>query len=57
MNQNIAVVGAGICGLCTGLALAVKGNTVAIYERDIEPPKGGADQASTRLSRGHVQYA
>ena len=45
MNQNIAVVGAGICGLCTGLALAAKGNLVTLYERDIEPPEGNADQA------------
>ncbi|MBT5700763.1 MAG: FAD-dependent oxidoreductase, partial [Gammaproteobacteria bacterium] len=57
MNQNIAVVGAGICGLCTGLALAVKGNTVTIYERDIEPPKGGADQAFFEWNRrGAAQF-
>lgn len=45
MNQNIAVVGAGIGGLCTSLALASKGNQVTVYERDIPPPPGGADQA------------
>ena len=57
MNQNIAVVGAGICGLCTGLALAAKGNTVIIYERDTEPPEGGADQAFFEWKRrGAAQF-
>ena len=57
MKQNIAVVGAGISGLCTGLALAAKGNTVTIYERDIEPPEGGADQAFFEWNRrGAAQF-
>jgi 2-polyprenyl-6-methoxyphenol hydroxylase-like FAD-dependent oxidoreductase len=57
MNQNIAVVGAGICGLCTGLALAAKGNLVTLYERDIEPPEGGADQAFFEWKRrGAAQF-
>ena len=57
MNQNIAVVGAGICGLCTGLALAAKGNLVTLYERDIEPPDGGADQAFFEWKRrGAAQF-
>jgi len=57
MSQNIAVVGAGIGGLCTGLALAAKGNIVTIYERDIEPPEGGADQAFFEWQRrGAAQF-
>ncbi len=57
MKQNIAVVGAGICGLCTGLALAAKGNIVTLYERDIEPPDGGADQAFFEWNRrGAAQF-
>ncbi|MDA0272806.1 MAG: hypothetical protein O3C68_06100 [Proteobacteria bacterium] len=57
MNQDIAVVGAGIGGLCTGLALAAKGNIVTIYERDIEPPEGGADQAFFEWQRrGAAQF-
>ena len=44
-TENIAIVGAGICGLCTALALGSKGHKVTIYEQDIPPPKGGAEEA------------
>ena len=44
-TENIAIVGAGICGLCTALALGSKGHKVTIYERDIPPPEGGAEEA------------
>ena len=57
MKQNIAVVGAGISGLCSGLALAARGNFVTIYERDVEPPEGGADQAFFEWNRrGAAQF-
>ena len=39
MNQSIAVVGAGICGLFTGLSLARKGFDVTLFERDTPPRK------------------
>ena len=39
MNQSIAVVGAGICGLFTGLSLARKGFDVTLFERDVPPRK------------------
>ncbi len=45
MNQNIAVVGAGIAGMFTALSLAKNGNSVTLFERDIPPPDGDADQA------------
>lgn len=45
MSENIAIVGAGICGLCTALALSRNGNQVTIYERDVPPPEGGAHEA------------
>ena len=45
MSESIAVVGAGIAGLCTSLALARAGHHVTVYERDIPPPAGGADEA------------
>ena len=44
-TENIAIVGAGICGLCTALALGSKGHKITIYERDIPPPEGGAEEA------------
>ena len=45
MNQSIAVVGAGICGLFTGLSLARKGFDVTLFERDTPPPEGNAEEA------------
>lgn len=45
MTENIGIVGAGICGLCTALALASRGNQVTVYERDVPPPEGDPDQA------------
>ena len=51
MNQNIIVVGAGICGMCTALALASKGNKVVVYERDVSPPDGDAHEAFVDWNR------
>lgn len=45
MSKNIAIVGAGICGLGASLALARKGHKIKIYERDVPPPIGDADTA------------
>ena len=45
MNENIVVVGSGIAGMCTALALAKKDFNVTVIERDTPPPEGGADQA------------
>ena len=47
--SNIAIVGAGICGLGTSLALARKGHKVTIFERDVPPPPAGVnDQGESR---------
>lgn len=45
MSENIVVVGSGIAGMCTALALANKGMHVTVLERDTPPPQGDADQA------------
>ena len=42
-TKTIAIVGAGICGLCCGLALAKNGYSVTIYERDVPLPNGDPD--------------
>lgn len=57
MSQNIAIVGAGICGMITGLALANQGHTITLFERDTPPPEGGADRAFTDWPRkGAAQF-
>lgn len=57
MAENIAIVGAGICGLCTALALSRKGNQVTVYERDVPPPEGGAHEAFFEWKRrGAAQF-
>lgn len=57
MSEQIAVVGAGICGLCTALALARTGNAVTVYERDIPPPEGGPEEAFFEWKRrGAAQF-
>ena len=44
-TENVAIIGAGICGLFTALALGSRGHNVTIYERDIPPPNGGPEEA------------
>jgi 2-polyprenyl-6-methoxyphenol hydroxylase-like FAD-dependent oxidoreductase len=57
MAENIGIVGAGICGLCTALALASRGNQVTVYERDVPPPEGDPDQAFFEWPRrGAAQF-
>lgn len=57
LSETVAIVGAGICGLCTGLALAKEGHQVALYERDAPPPEGGPDEAFFHWNRrGAAQF-
>jgi len=43
MSETIAVIGAGIGGLCTALALAPTGRRIVILERDAAPPGDDPD--------------
>lgn len=45
MTEQVLVVGSGIAGMCTSMALARKGFAVTMLERDGEPPGGDADKA------------
>ena len=45
MSENIVIVGSGIAGMCTALALAKRGLNVTVLERDTPPPEGDADKA------------
>lgn len=57
MSQNIAVVGAGISGMCTALSLAKQGHQVTVFERDIPPPEGDVEQAFFKWQRrGAAQF-
>lgn len=57
LPRRVIVVGAGITGLCTGLALARAGREVTIVERDPPPPDGGPDEAFFGWNRrGAAQF-
>lgn len=43
MSETVAVIGAGIGGLCTALALAPTGRSIVILERDAAPPGDDPD--------------
>jgi 2-polyprenyl-6-methoxyphenol hydroxylase-like FAD-dependent oxidoreductase len=45
MSEKIVIVGSGIAGICTALALAKRGMDITILERDTPPPEGDADKA------------
>ncbi len=56
-KESVVVVGAGICGLCTGLALVKAGHQVTLIERDTPPPEGGPDEAFFEWNRrGAAQF-
>src|SRR6056300_965023 len=55
--KRIAVVGAGICGLCTALGLSQLGHDITIYERDDAMPEGNPDDIFFDwLRRGASQF-
>ncbi len=45
MSERVIVVGSGIAGLCTALALSRRDFDVTVLERDPGPPGGDADRA------------
>jgi 2-polyprenyl-6-methoxyphenol hydroxylase-like FAD-dependent oxidoreductase len=60
MGETVLVVGAGIAGLCCGLALGRSDRQVVILERDGPPPPGGADEAFhdwKRTGVGHLRQS
>ncbi|HLZ77064.1 FAD-dependent oxidoreductase [Phenylobacterium sp.] len=60
MSERVLVIGAGMAGLWTALALAPTGREVTLLERDPPPPEGGADVAFdswTRRGVGHLRHS
>ncbi len=60
MVERVAVIGAGMGGLCTALALAPTGREITLFERDPPPPEGGAEVVFdewTRRGVGHLRHS
>ena len=60
MGEQVLVIGAGIGGLCTALALGPTGREITILERDPPPPAGDADHAFAEWNRrgvGHLRHS
>ncbi|MBS0411636.1 MAG: FAD-dependent oxidoreductase [Proteobacteria bacterium] len=59
-DEHVLVIGAGIAGLCTALALAPTGRQVTLVERDEPPPSGDPDDAFKDWNRrgvGHLRQS
>jgi 2-polyprenyl-6-methoxyphenol hydroxylase-like FAD-dependent oxidoreductase len=59
-QQTVLVIGSGIAGLCTALALSPTGRSITLLERDGVPPEGGADAAFQDWKRtgvGHLRQS
>src|ERR1700712_240503 len=60
MAERVLVIGAGMAGLWTALALAPSGRDVTLLERDPPPPEGGPDAAFEGWARrgvGHLRHS
>ncbi|QUD88072.1 NAD(P)/FAD-dependent oxidoreductase [Phenylobacterium montanum] len=60
MSEDILVIGAGIAGLNTALALAPHGHRLVLLERDAAPPSSDPDHAFFDWSRrgvGHLRHS
>ncbi|MES2344060.1 MAG: FAD-dependent oxidoreductase [Pseudomonadota bacterium] len=60
MTETVLVIGAGIGGLCTALALASPDRQLVLLERDPPPPQGDADEAFADWARrgvGHLRHS
>lgn len=60
MSERIVVIGAGMAGLWTAMALAGDGRQITLLDRDPPPPEGGADAAFDSWNRrgvGHLRHS
>ncbi|MDB5425465.1 MAG: NADPH-dependent glutamate synthase beta chain [Phenylobacterium sp.] len=60
MAERVLVIGAGMAGLWTALALGPTGREIVLLERDPPPPAGDADTAFLEWNRrgvGHLRHS
>lgn len=60
MSERVLVIGAGMAGLFTALALGASGRQVDVLERDPPAPEGDADEVFESWSRrgvGHLRHS
>lgn len=60
MGERVVVIGAGMAGLWTAMALAPTGREVILLDRDPPPPDGGPDTAFEDWARrgvGHLRHS
>ena len=60
MTERVVVIGAGMAGLWTAMALAPTGREVIVLDRDPAPPAGDADMAFQDWNRrgvGHLRHS
>ena len=54
MGRHVAIIGGSVAGLASGIALARRGWTVTVVERDIAPDTNDGDEAFVVWDRRHV---
>jgi 2-polyprenyl-6-methoxyphenol hydroxylase-like FAD-dependent oxidoreductase len=60
MTEKIIIVGAGMAGLWSAMALAGDSREILVLDRDPPPPEGGADAAFEHWNRrgvGHLRHS
>jgi len=60
MGEQVLIIGAGIAGLSTALALGASGREIVIIDRDPPPPETSADEAFEQWERkgvGHLRHS
>lgn len=60
MGERVLIIGAGMAGLWTAMALADGRREIVVLDRDPPPPQGGADAAFadwTRRGVGHLRHS
>lgn len=56
-REHVVIVGSGMCGMITAMALARRGHDILVIERDTPPPEGDADDAFFNWRRqGAAQF-